>query len=400
MLLEFTFENLFSYHKEAYFSMEAAPRTQVKNEFDRFNKRRILKSSIVFGANASGKSNILKALGTFRNLILKEDKLKNPFPTYAGNGNPIYLSVTLLKEAVTYRYSVRYSMDTIHEECLEVEQKGQFEVYFQRKGDDYPVLPKDLELLVPKTRKDNLFLNTAKTFNDSHSLSVFRWFRNDLIFVSRDIEPLLGQLYKLQNHADYKEKLINFLQASDLNICDFEVVESNVVFPEELQAILKTTDGFKEYNMILRHKKYQDDGTANGEFTLTLDEESDGTKKLISLALILLLVKDSTVIMDEFDDSFHLALSKAMIELFHSPENTNQFILTSHELALMDVGFKKEQIYFCEKDASGASDLYSIYDFKSEENRTDYSYIKRYQKGLFGAIPEVLVGKLKQAIRG
>ncbi|MGI1771075.1 AAA family ATPase, partial [Streptococcus uberis] len=133
---------------------------------------------------------------------------------------------------------------------------------------------------------------------------------------------------------------------------------------------------------------------------LTLDEESDGTKKLISLALILLLVKDSTIIMDEFDDSFHLALSKAMIELFHSPENTNQFILTSHELTLMDVGFKKEQIYFCEKDASGASDLYSIYDFKSEENRTDYSYIKRYQKGLFGAIPEVLVGKLKQAIRG
>ncbi|MCK1239066.1 ATP-binding protein [Streptococcus uberis] len=103
--------------------MEAAPRTQVKNEFDRFNKRRILKSSIVFGANASGKSNILKALGTFRNLILKEDKLKNPFPTYAGNGNPIYLSVTLLKEAVTYRYSVRYSMDTIHVECVSLLEK-------------------------------------------------------------------------------------------------------------------------------------------------------------------------------------------------------------------------------------------------------------------------------------
>lgn len=400
MLLEFTFENLFSYHKEAYFSMEAAPRTQMKNEFDRINKRRILKSAIIFGANASGKSNMMKALGTYRNLILKEDKRNNPYPTYAGNDEPIHLSVTLVKESVIYRYSVTYTLDTIHEECLEVDQKGQFETYFHRMGDRYPILPKELELLVPKTRKDNLFLNTAKTFNDKHSLAVFRWFRNDLIFVSRDIEPLLEQLYKLQNHADYKEKLINFLQASDLNIFDFEVIESNLVLPEELQTLLKSTDGFKEYNMILRHKKYEDDGKANGEFTLTLDEESDGTKKLISLALILLLVKDSTIIMDEFDDSFHLALSKAMIELFHSPENTNQFILTSHELALMDVGFKKEQIYFCEKDVSGASDLYSIYDFKSEENRTDYSFIKRYQKGLFGAIPEVLVGKLKQAIRG
>lgn len=400
MLLEFTFENLFSYHKEAYFSMEAAPRTQMKNEFERINKRRILKSAIIFGANASGKSNMMKALGTYRNLILKEDKRNNPYPTYAGNDELIHLSVTLVKESVIYRYSATYTLDTIHEECLEVDQKGQFETYFHRMGDLYPILPKKLELLVPKTRKDNLFLNTAKTFNDKHSLAVFRWFRNDLIFVSRGIEPLLEQLYKLQNHADYKEKLINFLQASDLNIFDFEVIESNLVLPEELQTLLKSTDGFKEYNMILRHKKYEEDGKANGEFTLTLDEESDGTKKLISLALILLLVKDSTIIMDEFDDSFHLALSKAMTELFHSPENTNQFILTSHVLALMDVGFKKEQIYFCEKDVSGASDLYSIYDFKSEENRTDYSYIKRYQKGLFGAIPEVLVGKLKQAIRG
>ena len=135
-----------------------------------------------------------------------------------------------------------------------------------------------------------------------------------------------------------------------------------------------------------------------GQFSLTLEAESDGTKKLIALAIILALLRNSTILIDEFDDSFHVELSKAFIEVFNSDESNNQFILTSHELSLMDSGFKKEQIYFTEKADRSTTELYSVYDFKSEENRQDYSYIKRYQKGLFGAIPEILIGKLKQSL--
>ncbi|WP_270336070.1 AAA family ATPase [Ligilactobacillus agilis] len=169
-------------------------------------------------------------------------------------------------------------------------------------------------------------------------------------------------------------------------------------FHYKLRNLFKQdSDRFKDYQMIVRHKEF--DGTPNeGEFSLLLDQESDGTKKLIALAIILISCKNSTILIDEFDDSFHVELSKAMIEVFNSIENSNQFILTSHELALMDSGFKKEQIYFTEKKDRSTTELYSVYDFKSEENRRDYSYIKRYQKGLFGAIPEILVGKLKQAI--
>lgn len=397
MLLEFVFKNSYSYKDETYFSMEAGKGTAIRNEFKKKGKHRILKSAIMFGPNASGKSNMMKSLMTFRDLVLRDDKQENPYPTYAGNEEPIFYQVVIRANNKIYRYSVSYLKDEILQEKLEVEVKGKFEVYFQRENMNYTVLPDELETLTSKTRKDSLFLTTAKAFNDKPSLDVFRWFINNLIFISRDTAPLLSQAYKLQKNAKYKAKLLNFLKAADLNIIDFEVVETNVSIPEELQALMKTNKSFKSHNMIIRHKMFNG-RDEKGQFPLTLAAESDGTKKLIALAIILTLFHDTTIMIDEFDDSFHVELSKAIIEVFNSNKKNNQFILTSHELALMDSGFKKEQIYFTEKEDRSTTELYSVYDFKSEENRQDYSYVKRYKKGLFGAVPEVLVGKLKESL--
>src|SRR5699024_12787644 len=111
--------------------------------------------------------------------------------------------------------------------------------------------------LVNKTRKDNLFLITAKTFNDKPSLAVFRWFRNRLIFISRDTPPLLNQAYKIQKNIKEKDKLLNFLKAADLNIVDFEVVESNsnsfslhiTGGLEEILSLSKKGRELKSYNI-------------------------------------------------------------------------------------------------------------------------------------------------------
>lgn len=398
MLLDFTFENSYSYKDETYFSMEAAKKTQKKNEFKKIIDHRILKSAIIFGPNASGKSNLMKSLRSFANLVLKDDKKDNPFPTYAKNTLPIKYEITIFSSNHIYHYYVEFKKDEILEEQLSYEDKNQMTTYFHRKQNEYMVIPENLKDLTNKTRKDSLFLNTAKTFNDQHSLNVFRWFRNHLVFISRDIPPFLEGLKKWQSDKKFKANFLNFLQAADINIFDFEVVESTLNIPEEIKNIFKGTDGFTEFQMILKHRELDSEGNEIGEFPLSLDEESDGTKKLISLALVLLFAKNSTILIDEFDDSFHLELSNALIELFNSDENTNQFILTSHELSLMDSGFKKEQIYFTEKKSGCSTELYSIYDFKSEESRADYSYVKRYKKGLFGAVPEILVGKLKHAL--
>lgn len=404
MLLEFILENSFSYKEEAYFSMEAVKKTQIKNEFDRINNHRILKSAIIFGPNASGKSNLIKSLNTFENIVLKDDRKRNPFPTFAGNSKPIKYSITILYNNIVYRYSIEFTADEIKREKLEYQNTNkEFISYFERTGHKYSVIPDDLKPLIEKTRKDNLFLNTAKTFNDTHCLNVFRWFVRNLYFISRDVPTSiqLGRVFKIQKDKNKKQRLLSFLKAADLNIVDFEVLESNITVPDELKDILKISKDlreFKEYRMVLEHKNFDKNGEPAGVFKIDFNNESDGTQKIIELATVLLTFKNSTILIDEFDDSFHVALSKAMIEVFNSDENTNQFILTSHELALMDSGFKKEQIYFTERNSYSFTELYSVYDFKSSENRSDYSYVKRYKDGTFGAVPEILVGRLKEAI--
>lgn len=395
MLLEFVFNNCYSYKDEAYFSMEAVKKTRKNNEFASFNGHRILKSAIIFGPNASGKSNLMKSLRTFQNLVLKDDKLKNPFPTYANNPDSINFEITILIEETIYKYSVSYCSDEIIEEHLEIEEGYEFVTYFHRIKGNYEVIPRELELLKNKTRMDSLFLITGKTFNDYHCLNVFRWFRNNLIFISREVPHVFNHLYKLQKDKKRKKKLINFLQAADFNIVDFEVLQSNVTMPDEIKQLFISTADFTKFQTKIKHRDH--DGET---FDLSVSQESDGTKKMIALSTILLTLNNSTIFIDEFDDSFHLGLSKALVDVFNSNENSNQVILTSHELELMDAGFKKEQIYFTDRSADGATELYSVYDFKSEVNRQDYSYVKRYNKGLFGAVPEILVGKLKEIIKG
>ena len=207
MLLEFVFNNCYSYKDEAYFSMEAVKKTRKNNEFASFNGHRILKSAIIFGPNASGKSNLMKSLRTFQNLVLKDDKLKNPFPTYANNPDSINFEITILIEETIYKYSVSYCSDEIIEEHLEIEEGNEFVTYFHRIKGNYEVIPRELVLLQNKTRMDSLFLITGKAFNDHHCLNVFRWFRNNLIFYLSRGPACFRSSFKLQK--DKKGRKIN-----------------------------------------------------------------------------------------------------------------------------------------------------------------------------------------------
>ena len=151
---------------------------------------------------------------------------------------------------------------------------------------------------------------------------------------------------------------------------------------------------------MLKHRQYCDEkGDRLPDFTLDFSQESEGTQKLLYLASVILFNENKTILIDEFDRSLHLELSQALLALFNSSENNNQFIITTHQLNLMDFDFKKEQIYFVERKDDGISDLYSAYDFSIETNRKDYSYLKRYMNGQFGAIPIVLLDTLKDTVK-
>ncbi|MDR2832081.1 MAG: ATP-binding protein [Streptococcaceae bacterium] len=405
MLLEFIFKNAFSYRNEAYFSMEAEGRTRVKNEFPKFQNHRILKSAAIFGANASGKSNLSESLRTFQRLIIKPDNVSIPFPSFAGHKeNPIEFCITIIKNEKIYRYSVSYLPKKILQEHLEIElANGTFKTYFERKGTEYSSLPKKLNILIDKTRSDNLFLNTAKTFNDEHCLAVFRWFMEDLIILDSQIN-LNQRLLKNLENKNHKENVLFFMKSADINIEDIEVQEQPSSFYNTFKDMLgevneKLEISKTELRLRIKHRQYNDLDERIDDFVLDFNQESIGTQKLLYLALIILLNKNSVIFIDEFDTSLHIELARALLELFNSEENSNQFILTTHELSLMDSDFKREQIYFAERRENGVSDLFSAYDFDSETNRKDYSYLKRYLQGKFGAVPIIIVDSMKEALR-
>ena len=121
--------------------------------------------------------------------------------------------------------------------------------------------------------------------------------------------------------------------------------------------------------------------------------ESSGTKKMMLVALTLLdsLHMDRVIVMDEFDDSFHLSLTQTLLNIINSESNTNQFIFTSHNLNLLDSKLRVDQIYLIEKDFLGKTEVYSLFDFNGINgvSRNDISFAKRYLKGQFGALPDI-----------
>lgn len=150
------------------------------------------------------------------------------------------------------------------------------------------------------------------------------------------------------------------------------------------------------------HKIYDDCGTVSGRRVISINAESDGTKEMVIIALTILLrrTESKVILIDEFDDSFHLDLSKALLDVFNTKENINQFILTTHELQLMDHHLRKDQINFVEKEYSGNSNLFSLFDFNSESlKRADISYVKRYLSGQFGAAPIISLEDLVETIQ-
>ena len=400
MLLEFTFKNLYSYKDESYFSMEAAKGTKIMNEFPKMNGHRILKNAIVFGSNASGKSNLIKSLKLMSQIIslLWNNTDLLSFPSFASTDEPVKLSATFFKEKLIYRYAFSYTPKEIISETLEIESEGKFEIHFERSGNEYLLIPDDLKILIDKTPKNSLFLGVAKTFNDTHSLNVFKWFQQDLVYLDTNIEYHYSRMgFEPLKNEKHKHAVLKFMRAADVSIEDIMLVE------EKYKRVID--EKFLEFSeeqrlrLLLKHRQYDKKGKRLLDFTLDFSQESEGTQKLLYLASAILFNENKTILIDEFDRSLHLELSQALLGLFNSPESNNQFIIATHQLNLMDFEFKKEQIYFVERKNDGVSDLYSAYDFATETNRKDYSYLKRYMNGQFGAIPIVLLDTLKDTVK-
>lgn len=242
----------------------------------------------------------------------------------------------------------------------------------------------------------------AQSENDPDAGAVFSWFAKNLIFINNGT-GIPMEMIGLIDDEHLKQEMISFLRFADFNITDIKVRE--LPFPIQDSNFQKFVESFdvklpeKNRALYTVHKVYKDNKVVS-EGELPLSSESIGTQRIFYIVLVMIYAQitgnEKTIIIDEFDDSLHEELTKAMVKVFNSKQNLNQFIVTTHDLQLLDSDLRIDQMYLLEKDFHGISELKSIFDFEDTRNkgRSDISFAKRYMQGRFGAMPVIDVDGL------
>lgn len=432
MLLNFSIRNFRSL-KEIDLSLETGLRLRKYRDSNTFTDidPATLKSVALFGANGSGKSNIIKALRAMQQIIIhplhQATEPLTPYTPYLFNvktsARPTTFTIDIVTQNQRYHYTFSYNKQHIVAEALSLQVGSKDTTYFSRDENGFSVLPSQLTPAAATTRSNVLFLNSAQAANDQHAINVLKWFSDDLIFFDFGSEPS-EDLLALLDDPDAKRELMEFLHFADINIQDIDAREARINLPRNLRTMLLNSftrrdladeedqidpnDLLKELetrkSLYTLHKLYDNDGAVTGTQALLLSAESVGTQKVITIALTMIAAQrehnKKVIIFDEFDDSLHYELSSALLRVFNSPENQNQFILTTHELKLLDEGLRKDQIYFVDKDFQGETKLYSLFDIANAPvTKEKSSLYNLYRSGTFGAIPDVDVTNLRQALQ-
>jgi AAA15 family ATPase/GTPase len=414
MLIEFSVSNFLSFKEKATLSMVASKDDWLRHwvvESAHGSKYNLLKAAVIYGPNGSGKSNFMKALSFMRTFIINSAqkagpespitvspyKLEEPY-----DSRPSEFEIMFIHEGVSYEYGFMVDRTKVHREWLFSFPKGQIRKLFERsaKGIKFgPHWKGGGKRLVEYTRGNALFLSTAAQFNHQKAKSLLGWFENELLDISP--ENSLDELFGVDGRTDLllesfpqlKEKILRFLAGADLGISDFisrkrPIKDDSSELPEELRTLFRQMES-RLYDVTVMH---QGKNLKRKPQIVKLDfkDESKGTQKIYNLSgPWLAVLKEAAILLaDEFDVRLHPNLARWLIEMFLS-KKTNpkgaQLIMTSHDSALLDRSlFRRDQIWFTEKDESGASRLYSLWDFKA---RKDENIRGGYLVGRYGAVP-------------
>lgn len=388
MLIEFTVGNYLSFKDKKTLSLEA---TAIKDNLANVittGKYKLLRSAVIYGANSSGKSNFIKALDRMRWMVM-QSALNNstseidvvPFLLSTETENePSYFEILFLIEGVRYRYGFEADNKIIHSEWLFERKVGIEKSLFIRNKDSIEITTDFVEGkgIEEKTRDNALFLSIVDQFNGTISKKIMTWFDRQRILSGLKHEMEKGLTFRFLESEALKIWIKEFLAPLNLGFQDFAVKDSKIVtFHNKFD---------KNGNIIDKH-----------EFDL-LKQESAGTNKLYDMAgnLTFGLKLGTLTVIDELDAKLHPLLTMAIVKLFnspiHNPENA-QLVFATHDTNLLNYGsFRRDQIYFTEKNNFESSDLYSLVEYIEPDGkkvRNDRSYEKDYIAGRYGAIPFV-----------
>ena len=417
MLVEFRVGNYRSFREEQTLSLVASKDTELNDNCVDQGKLRLLKATGIYGPNASGKSNLIKALNTMRDIIRKPAKPGGKLPVTPFklddkyNKKPSSFEVTFYHGEIRYQYGFTATSERIHEEWLIAYPKGVPQTWYTRKFNKLSTLWKfgsflkgEKEGLRNKTRDNVLFLSVGAQWNNQQLTTVYEWFseRVQIILPSmRSPEITIKMLMSVEkdekskkSYHTYMNKLMN---CADLGICgiklkkkeiDFKKVEFPSDMPEEYRnKILRDFKG--KIEVAFEHKT---EPTGKNVFFSPL-EESDGTLRFFELAGLwfLTIVKGMTLFVDELEASLHPHLVRELINVIQKSKVNKteaQLIFATHDTTLLDPElFRRDQIWFTEKDKGGGTQLYSMSDYKERKPRKGEAMQKGYLAGRYGAIP-------------
>jgi len=417
MLVEFTVKNYRSIKSEQVLSLAKAKSDELEgtNSFtpDTLGSVSLLRSAAIYGANAAGKSNIIRAMMNMESIVRESasstqegDELSvTPFLFDDKTElEPSEFEMIFINESVRYQYGFSATRFNIMEEWLIAYPKGRPQRWFSRvynkkkKKSDYKFsdsLTGKKSVWQSATRANALFLSTAVQLNSEQLKPVFNWFKKKLRPTNvGGWGP--GYTATLCDKKVTKERVLSFLKAADFNIYDLQV-DKEKFDPESLPK--EIPDSAKERIIKeLKDKEILDIKTihktaSNKLVHLDFDEESDGTQQFFSFAGPWLdtLENGYILVIDELHDNLHPKMVKYLVDLFHNDEtnpNNAQLIFTTHETSILNQDiFRRDQIWFCEKDKSQATSLYPLTDFSPRKDRENIE--AGYLSGRYGALPFV-----------
>lgn len=409
MILKIEFENFFSIRNLVRIDFRAAnintalARELGHNVMD-WNGVPVLKSVGLFGPNASGKSNILKAIDFCCRMILNshlynEGAVFNfePFKFDGWQDKPSKFLIDFVCEGIEYEYSFELTKTKIISENLYHYPVGRRAKVFLRNIDGKysfgtGVISKPSDVVL-NTSDKNLFLSRASSMNREIPQKLYRYFLNHFLLGLVNVNELMV----LDSFNTYKKVILKALEICDTDITDIEArkeqVPSPVAIPGQGELSFTLVDVLK-FKTFHRNQK-------DVMFDLDL-EESSGTRKLFQILIRLLdVVKNrKSIMMDEFDMGLHTRLADFILDLIHASEGS-QLLFSSHNTNLIDVKrLRRDQIVFVNKSEDGATEVYSLYDFKDFRENMDAE--KGYIQGRFDAVPYVdsSVDSIKQLLEG
>ena len=415
MLVEFAVENFKSFKDEAVFSMLASPDSSLSANIveNALKEDSLVRSAAIYGANASGKTNLVAAMSILLQLVLNSQNYQfgQPLPFFPFKldpeclEKPTKMSVCYIHKGVEYRFGVSFNKSKVIGEYLYYYPNNKKSIIFERANTaDYKFnADRATQEEIRKLTSENvLYLSKAAQNNYSKAQDALDWFRNGLTVIGPDNPDFLVSLgmEMLRLDPTLKPFMLKALEKADLGIDDFstdfnpapqeELAKLYPLLPPDLaKQVMDGKNQLISYEIRTRHKGV--------EFNFEL-EESAGTKRLFGLTgfFIDALRKGKVLFVDELDTRLHYELNAFLVSLFHDESQNKenaQLVFTTHNVKLLNLDFfRRDQIWFSKKSAEdGSTELYSLAEFSE---RKDRDIEKAYLAGRYGAVPFIKDNKV------